>query len=182
MPHSLHSGSGPDHDSDAVFLDPLVQAATFQNPIICILMFRFSLLLPPFLDHPVSLYCFIPILTILWSSYWYLRIFLFAKFVSGIMSGLEVMSLHRKLAYSCFRILSFVSFSRKIILSLNRMQNCCFVHQVSDRKWKSYETELSLTKKVLNIINKLEENKFKPKNVLSNSSLKPNVLLRKLEP
>lgn len=44
-----------------------------------------------------------------------------------------------------------------------------------------YETELSLTKKVLNI-SKLEENKFKPKNVLSNSSLKPNMLLRKLEP
>ena len=108
MPHSLHSGSGPDHDSDAVFLDPLVQAATFQNPIICILVFRFSLLLPPFLDHPVSLYCFIPILTILWSSYWYLRIFLFAKFVSGIMSGLEVMSLHRKLAYSCFIAITFL--------------------------------------------------------------------------
>ena len=62
------------------------------------------------------------------------------------------------------------------------MQNFCFVHQVSDRKWKSYETELSSTKKVLNIINKLKENKFKPKNVLSNSSLKPNMLLRKLEP
>ena len=182
MPHSLHSRSGPDHDSDAVFLDPLVQAATFQNPVICILMLRFSLLLPPFVDHPVSLYCFIPILAILWSGYQGLRIFLFAKFVSGIMSRLGVMSLHRKLAYSCFRILSLVSFSRKIILSLNRMQNFCFVHQVSDRKWKSYETELSLTKKVLNIINKLKENKFKPKNVLSNSSLKPNMLLRKLEP
>ena len=106
MPHSLHSRSGPDHDSDAVFLDPLVQAATFQNPVICILMLRFSSLLPPFVDHPVSLYCFIPILAILWSSYRGLRIFLFAKFVSGIMSGLGVMSLHRKLAYSCFRILS----------------------------------------------------------------------------
>ena len=135
LPQSVHSGSGPDRDSDAVFLDLLVQATTFQNPIICILMFRFPLLLPPFVDYPVSVYCFIPILAILWSSYWGLRIFLFAKFVSGITSGLGVMSLHRKLTYSYFRILSLVSFSRKIILSLNRMQNCYFVHQVSDRKW-----------------------------------------------
>lgn len=90
------------------------------------------------------------------------------------------MSLCRKLAHSCIRLLYLVSFLKKIILSLNKIQNCCFVNQGPDRKYKTYKTDL--LQKSLKYHSMLEENKYKPKTVLSNSLLKPNMLLRKLKP